>query len=66
MHYFLVLFIGLLSFSGTAQAACTAPAGITGDQIFNSTYKTMQFCDGNKLVLHERQRKAHAGYFVLQ
>ncbi len=47
MHYFLLFFIGVLSFSGTAQADCSAPAGIEGDQIFNSTYKTMQFCDGN-------------------
>ncbi len=46
MRFFLLVFVGLFLFSGSAQADCTAPAGIAGDQIFNSTHKTMQFCDG--------------------
>ncbi len=46
MRLFLLFFIGLLLFSGTVQADCSAPAGVAGDQIFNSTHKTMQFCDG--------------------
>lgn len=30
----------------SAHAVCTNPAGNEGDQIYNSTHKTMQFCDG--------------------
>jgi hypothetical protein len=29
-----------------AQAACSNPAGVGGDQIYNADYKVMQFCDG--------------------
>ncbi len=29
-----------------AHADCANPNGIAGDQIYNSTHKTMQFCDG--------------------
>ncbi len=46
MRYFLLFIVGLFSFLGGAQADCTVPAGVEGDQIFNSTYKVMQFCDG--------------------
>ncbi len=46
MRFFILIFLGLFSFSGGALADCTAPAGIAGDQIFNAPYKTMQFCDG--------------------
>ncbi len=46
MRYFLLIILGLFSFSGLTLADCTTPAGIEGDQIFNSTYKVMQFCDG--------------------
>ncbi len=46
MRYFLLIFIGLLSFSGTVYADCATPTGVEGDQIYNSTHKVMQFCDG--------------------
>jgi hypothetical protein len=31
-------------------AACTNPSGIEGEQIYNSTYKTMQFCNGTDWI----------------
>ncbi len=48
MRGIFILFFTILSFSLSqpVQADCAAPAGIAGDQIFNSTHKTMQFCDG--------------------
>ncbi len=48
MRSIFLFFLTILAFSlpQPAQANCVAPAGIAGDQIFNSTYKTMQFCDG--------------------
>ncbi len=46
MRYFLLIFWGLCSFSGTSWADCSNPSGPAGRQMFNTTYKTMQFCDG--------------------
>ena len=40
---FLIVFF---SFTSLAQADCVNPAGIEGEQVYNSTHKTMQFCDG--------------------
>ncbi len=37
--------ISLLSFP--VHAACTNPAGVEGEQIYNSTYDMMQFCNGS-------------------
>lgn len=31
-------------------AACTSPAGIEGEQIYNTDYATMQFCDGTNWI----------------
>ena len=33
-----------------AHAVCTSPAGTEGEQIYNTTHKTMQFCDGTNWV----------------
>ena len=38
--------IFLILASGTAQAACTDPPGNEGDMTYNSSFKTMMFCDG--------------------
>ena len=45
MRIFILL---LLSFfvAIPSYADCINPAGIEGDQVYNSTHKTMQFCDG--------------------
>ena len=32
--------------AGNAFAACTSPPGTEGDQFYNTTYHTMQFCNG--------------------
>lgn len=46
---FLVLFLVLtLVSSFRAHAACIDPAGNEGEITYNTTYKTMQFCDGTK------------------
>jgi hypothetical protein len=31
-------------------AACTSPAGIEGEQVYNTDYATMQFCDGTNWI----------------
>ncbi len=46
MRYFLLFFLGLVSFSGLALADCSNPEGPAGRQMYNSTYNVMQFCDG--------------------
>lgn len=33
-----------------AQAACVNPSGDEGKQIYNTSYKTMQFCDGTNWI----------------
>jgi hypothetical protein len=43
------LLLGLLA-AGNANAACSSPAGNTGDQIYASNYNTMVFCDGARWV----------------
>lgn len=44
--FFLVcLFVG-----NTAYSACTSPAGVEGEVIYNTDYATMQFCDGSNWV----------------
>lgn len=43
--------LGLMVFTATAaQAACTDPAGNEGNQVYNSTYKVMQFCNGTNWI----------------
>lgn len=32
--------------NATAALACTSPAGTEGEVIYNSTEKTLQYCDG--------------------
>ena len=45
---FFLFVMCLLSFGApAARAACVNPQGEAGDQVFNGTYKTMQFCDGS-------------------
>jgi hypothetical protein len=41
-----ILFLAVLTLADHARAACTNPAGPEGQQVYNVTYKTMQFCDG--------------------
>lgn len=36
----------LFSLPSAAYAACSSPAGAAGDQIYNSTFNLMQFCNG--------------------
>ncbi len=47
MRYFLLIFLGLVSFSGSVLADCSNPEGPAGRQMYNTTYNVMQFCDGN-------------------
>ncbi|MCC0049811.1 MAG: hypothetical protein H6882_11790 [Rhodobiaceae bacterium] len=42
----LLILITICLVTANAHAACTGPAGNEGDQIYNQTHKTMQFCDG--------------------
>ncbi len=42
----LITLCALLGTQQAAQAACTNPAGVEGNQVYNSTHKVMQFCDG--------------------
>ncbi len=49
---FFALFL-LLSFllaPAAANAACTNPAGVAGDQIYSSNYNVMQYCNGSSWV----------------
>ncbi len=46
MRYFLLIFLGLVSFSGLALADCSNPTGSAGRQMYNTTFNVMQFCDG--------------------
>ncbi len=50
MRYFLLIFLGLVSFSGLALADCSNPEGPAGRQMYNSTYNVMQFCDGTDWI----------------
>jgi hypothetical protein len=34
----------------TLHAACTSPAGIEGEQVYNTDYATMQFCDNTSWI----------------
>lgn len=34
----------------TAYAACATPAGLAGDQFFNTTFSRMQYCDGTNWI----------------
>ncbi|SDF61603.1 hypothetical protein SAMN05660686_01775 [Thalassobaculum litoreum DSM 18839] len=43
----LLFFLGMVT-SQDAHAACADPEGNEGEITYNTTYKTMQFCDGSK------------------
>lgn len=45
-----VLSIVALSFAPPALADCSTPAGVEGDQIYNTTVDVMQFCNGTNWV----------------
>ena len=47
-----LLIAGLLAAiaPGTLFAACTSPAGNAGDQFYNTTYNSMQFCNGTSWI----------------
>lgn len=44
---FMVVFLVLLAAS-PAKAACTNPAGVEGQMVYNTTHKVLQYCDGDK------------------
>ncbi|MCI5059486.1 MAG: hypothetical protein MRY79_00275 [Alphaproteobacteria bacterium] len=47
----IIAVVGLLAFLPvSAKAACTNPAGVEGDQLYNSTHKVMQFCDDTNWI----------------
>ena len=41
---------GALLLPASAFAACTVPAGIAGDIMYNSTYNVLQFCNGTSWI----------------
>jgi trimeric autotransporter adhesin len=47
---FLVLAAAIAASPSTLNAACTSPAGIEGEQVYNTDYATMQFCDGTNWI----------------
>ena len=47
----LTLVMGLVMLSPTiSYADCTGPAAVEGVQIYNTTHKTMQYCDGTNWI----------------
>lgn len=46
MKFMIALFMLFLLGLSPAQAACSDPAGEEGEVMYNTTYKTVQFCDG--------------------
>lgn len=46
----LLLALVLLSLPRGAFAVCTGPAGTAGDQIYNSNYNVMQYCNGSNWI----------------
>ena len=41
-----LLAVALLSAGPALAAGCITPPGTEGDQFYNNTYHTMQFCNG--------------------
>jgi hypothetical protein len=41
-----VSMLSVFFYASESNAACSNPAGVEGEQIYNTTHKTMQFCDG--------------------
>lgn len=54
-------FVFLVAAPYGAHAQCTAPDGNEGDQVYNSTHKVMQFCDGDEWVGMARVPPAPGG-----
>jgi hypothetical protein len=50
MRFFFLFSFLLFVFTGPAFAACSTPAGVEGDQFYNTTYSVMQFCNGTNWV----------------
>ena len=51
MHYiFLAFYLFFFFIPLPTYAACINPTGIEGNQVYNTTYKVMQFCDGNNWI----------------
>ena len=50
MHRHLALAILISLVATAAHAVCTIPGGTAGDAFFNTTTKTMQYCNGNQWV----------------
>jgi len=49
--YTLMAFIALLLLPQPAHADCTSPAGVAGNQVYNTSYNVMQYCNGERWVL---------------
>lgn len=50
MRLFSAFLVLMLLASGTTMAACSNPAGDAGHVIFNTTVKTMQYCNGTDWI----------------
>ena len=50
LFWALLMVVAAALIAPNAIAACTSPAGVAGDQIYNSTYNVMQFCNGTNWV----------------
>jgi len=51
ISYTLIAFTALLFSSQSAHAAdCSTPNGFAGEQIYNTTYNIMQYCNGTKWI----------------
>ena len=49
-HRLLAVIAGTVLLPANAFAACTVPAGIAGDIVYNSTYNVLQFCNGTTWI----------------
>jgi hypothetical protein len=49
-HLALATLLAVTLASGNTFAACTNPPGSAGDQIYNSTYSVMQYCNGTNWI----------------
>jgi hypothetical protein len=46
----MVLVSAGMSYATNAHAACSTPAGVAGDQFYNTTHNVMQFCNGTDWI----------------
>ena len=48
--FILLILLGLTFGSASVRADCANPAGVAGNQVYNTTYQVMQFCDGTNWI----------------